>query len=75
MSIRQPVSFAASRTFFYDRQRQLLVLDHHFHHPIAAADDRDALHLRRAGALVTNAIGRRLLDDVDLPARSSRMID
>ena len=31
-----------------DRERQLLVLDDHFHHLLGVVHDRDALHLRRA---------------------------
>src|SRR5918992_1361635 len=31
-----------------DRERQLLVLDDHFHHALAIVHDRHALHLRRA---------------------------
>src|SRR5262249_58725946 len=55
--------------FLADRQRQLLVLDNHFHHAIAVVDDRDALHLRRAERVGHE--GDRILrpfDDVDLLA-------
>src|SRR6185436_7448233 len=52
-----------------DRQRQLLVFDDHFHHPVLVVDDRHALHLRRAEAVGDE--GNRVLgpfDDVDLLA-------
>ena len=46
-----------------DRQRQLLVLDDHFHHALAIVDDRDALHLRRA---------ERVGDERDRDPRTTR---
>jgi hypothetical protein len=78
MSMRQPVNGSEPDvlTLLADRQRQLLVLDDHFHDALAVVDDRHPLHLGRAGALVTKAIGSSENSTMSIfSPRSSRMID